>query len=133
MTYEGLRLSLLYKITPDWSALLVQSYQDMNAQGVFYENPVGADGQTLGHDQVTVFNPSYDKDKFENTALTVDGKIGDLKLVYAGSYLVRNVTQQQDYTNYARGVYGDYYQCTGITDSPKAGNPGATCYSPSAV
>jgi len=133
VTYEGLRLSLLYKIAPDWDALLVQSYQDMNAQGVFYENPVGADGQTLAHDEVTLFNPSYDKDKFENTALTVDGKVGDLKLVYAGSYLVRNVSQQQDYTNYARGVYGDYYQCTGITDSKKAGNPFATCYSPSAV
>jgi outer membrane receptor protein involved in Fe transport len=133
LTYEGFRLSALYQITPDWDALLVQSYQDMNSQGVFYENPVGADGQTLAHDEVTLFNPSYDKDKFENTALTIDGKIGDLKLVYAGAYLVRNVSQQQDYTNYARGVYGDYYQCTGITDSPKAGNPGAKCYSPSTV
>ena len=57
-------------------------------------------------------NPSYNNDQFENTALTVNGKIGDLKLVYAGGYLVRNVDQQGDYTNYARGVYADYYQCT---------------------
>ena len=62
---------------------------------------------------VTIFTPSYDKDKFENTSLTVDGKVGDLKLVYAGGYLVRNIEQQQDYTNYSRGVFGYYYQCAG--------------------
>ena len=50
-----------------------------------------------------LYNPSYDKDRFENTALTIDGRVGALKLVYAGAYLVRNVEQVQDYTNYARG------------------------------
>ena len=75
-----------------------------------------------------MFNPSYNKDKFENTSLTVDGKIGDLKLVYAGGYLVRNIEQQQDYTNYARGVYGYYYQCAGY--SKQSGRRGK-CYSPS--
>ena len=133
LSYQGFRLSALYKFNSDWNALLVQSYQDMDAQGVFYEQPYGSDGQTLAHDQVTVFNPSYDKDKFENTALTVNGKIGDLKLVYAGSYLVRDVEQQQDYTNYSRSVYSAYYQCVGLSLSSKSGNPNATCFSPSAI
>ena len=31
-------------------------------------------------------NPSYNKDRFENTVLTIDGRIGDLKLVYAGAF-----------------------------------------------
>jgi hypothetical protein len=57
--------------------------------------------------------PSYDKDQFESTAWTVNGKIGPLKAVYTGGYLVRNVEQVGDYTNYARGVYADYYQCYG--------------------
>ena len=35
----------------------------------------------------------------------MNGKIGDLKAVYTGAYLVRNVEQVQDYTNYARGPY----------------------------
>jgi len=43
----------------------------------------------------------------------VNGKLGDLKAVYTGGYLVRNVDQAGDYTNYARGVYADYYQCYG--------------------
>ena len=60
---------------------------------------------------MTLFNNAYDKDKFENTAWTVNGKIGDLKAVYTGGYLVRHVDQVGDYTNYARGVYADYYQC----------------------
>jgi iron complex outermembrane recepter protein len=42
---------------------------------------------------------------------------------------MRNVDQVGDYTNYARGVYADYYQCYG----PGAGVPASTCYSPSAT
>jgi iron complex outermembrane recepter protein len=139
VTYQGLRLSALYKFNEDWNALLVQSYQDMNAQGVFYEtpnssgpavapNPGGPVATPLPDLSVQLYNPSYDKDKFENTALTINGRIGDLKLVYSGAYLVRNVSQIQDYTNYARGVFADYYQCV----AGAAGGPGQ-CYSPSAT
>jgi iron complex outermembrane receptor protein len=133
VTYQGFRLSGLYKINDDWDVLLQQSYQDMDAEGVFYQMPIGSDGQTLPRQSVTLFNPSYNKDKFENTALTVTGKIGPLKAVYSGGYLVRNVEQQQDYTNYARGVFGYYYQCTGFTYSsvPGKGNPNGTCFTPS--
>ena len=142
VSYTGFRLSALYKINNDWDALLTQSYQNMNAQGVFYEMPYGPEGLTFnakGEPQgaralpslsVALFNPSYDKDKFENTSLTVDGKVGDLKLVYAGGYLVRNIEQQQDYTNYSRGVYGYYYQCVGYSKTSAAAGQ---CYSPSAT
>ena len=65
----------------------------------------------------SLYNPSFDKDKFENTALTIEGRAGALKLVYAGAYLVRNVEQVQDYTNYARGLSADYYQCGSPTNS----------------
>jgi iron complex outermembrane receptor protein len=137
VTYQGLRLSTLYKINEDWNALLVQSYQNMNAQGVFYDtpnssgpavapNPGGPVSTSLPDLSVQLYNPSYDKDRFENTALTIEGRIGDLKLVYAGGYLVRNVEQVQDYTNYARGVYADYYECV----AGASGTPGK-CYSPS--
>src|ERR1700686_4185083 len=44
VTYQGLRLSGLYKINDDWNVLLTQSYQTMNAQGVFYEMPYGSEG-----------------------------------------------------------------------------------------
>ncbi len=60
----------------------------------------------------------------------MNGKIGPIKAIYTGGYLVRNVDQVGDYTNYARGVYADYYQCYGPgADASKSLTP--TCYSPS--
>jgi len=139
VTYSGVRAELLYKVNDAWDVLLSQSYQNMDSQGVFYQMPDSSEGesfnkvgepsggQPLPPLSVTLFNPSYDKDKFENTAVVVNGNISDLKLVYAGSYLVRNIEQVQDYTNYARGVYGYYYQCVGYTTNPATGQ----CYTPS--
>ncbi len=129
VTYQGIRVGALYKINSDWDVLLVQSYQEMDSQGVFYVTPKSSAGESLPDLGVNLWNPAYNNDKFENTALTVNGKIGDVKLVYAGSYMVRKVDQQGDYTNYARGVYADYYQCT---NPGQAGAPKSQCYSPSA-
>jgi outer membrane receptor protein involved in Fe transport len=128
VTYQGMRASALWNFHDEWSALLTQSYQDIDAQGVFYQMPNSSDGAPLPRQSVTLFNDSFNKDKFTNTALAVNGRIGDLKAVYTGSYLLRNVSQVQDYTNYARGVYADYYQCHGA-------EPGldSTCYSPSST
>ncbi len=146
LTYKGIRAEVLYKINDNWNVLLSQMFQNMDAQGVFYQMPYGTEGAKVNDAtgvpvgsvplpslSVNLFNPSFDKDRFENTALTVHGEAGPLSLVYSGSYLDRNVDQVQDYTNYARGRYGYYYQCTGVSYSATAGNANATCYSPSAV
>jgi iron complex outermembrane recepter protein len=130
VTYQGLRVSALWDINDDWNVLLMQSYQSMDAEGVFYQMPNSSDGAPLPRQSVTLFNPSFDKDKFENTALTINGKIGPLKAVYTSSYLVRNVSQVQDYTNYSRGVYADYYQCHG---AEPANGLAAACTTPSAT
>jgi iron complex outermembrane receptor protein len=129
-TYQGIRVEALYKFNDDWNVLLTQSYQDLETQGVFYQQPNASDGAALQPLEVSLFNPASDSDKFESTAWTVNGKFGDLKAVYTGGYLVRNVDQAGDYTNYARGVYADYYQCYG----PTTANPNlkSTCFSPSA-
>ena len=73
------------------------------------------------------YAPSYNRDDFESTALTINGRIADLNLTYSGAYLVRDVETQQDYTAYARGIYADYYQC--LPGNAKAGTK-AQCYSP---
>jgi iron complex outermembrane receptor protein len=127
-TYQGIRASALWDINADWNALVTQSYQSIDAEGVFYQMPNGSDGEVLPKQSVTLFNNSFNKDKFENTAWTVNGRLGDLKAVYTGAYLVRNVSQIQDYTNYARGVYADYYQCHGAEPS---NGVAAKCFSPS--
>ena len=131
VTYQGIRVEAKYKFNDNWDALITQSYQNMDSRDVFYQQPNGSDGQPLQPLEVTLFNPAFNKDKFESTAWTLNGKVGDLRLVYTGGYLVRNVEQVGDYTNYARGVYSDYYQCYG----PGSGYDNSltsTCFSPSA-
>ncbi|MGH8136633.1 MAG: TonB-dependent receptor [Steroidobacteraceae bacterium] len=132
VTYKGIRVEALYKFNDDWDALITQSYQNMDSRGVFYQQPNASDGAPLQPLEVTLFNGAFDKDKFESTAWTVNGKFAVLKAVYTGGYLVRNVEQVGDYTNYARGVYADYYQCygpgTAYDNSLKS-----TCFSPSAI
>jgi len=130
--YKGARAELLWKINDDWDALITQSYQNMDSKGVFYQQPTASDGAPLNPLEVTLFNNSFDNDKFESTALTINGNLGFLKAVYTGGYLVRKVEQVGDYTNYARGFYADYYQCYG----PGTGydnNLKSTCFSPSAT
>ena len=125
--YSGMRVEALYQFSEDWSALLAQSYQSMEADGVFAEMTANSLGEPQPDLSVQLYNPSYDKDRFENAALTVEGRIGALKLLYAGAYLDRNVDQRQDYTNYVRGAYANYYQCVNPGASPAT----AQCFSPS--
>jgi iron complex outermembrane recepter protein len=124
VTYKGIRVSGLYQFNDDWNLLLQQSYQSMEADGVFAYNP------QLGDLNVQQYNPSQDLDKFEDTAWTLNGRVGALKLVYTGGYLVRNVDQTADYTAYSRGPFAAYYQCNGPQFTP---GTTATCYSPSAT
>jgi iron complex outermembrane receptor protein len=127
VTYKGVRLSGLVQFNDDWNAQLTQSYQSIRADGVFAEQAINSSGVSQPELSVQLYNPSYDKDKFENTALSVNGRIGVLKAVYTGAYLVRNVEQVQDYTNYARGPYVDYYQCANPGNTPAT----AKCFTPS--
>ncbi len=113
VTYTGIRASALWQINPEWSFLLAQSYQNMEADGYFAQYPIGSAGQALGPDQITAFNPAYDKDKYENTAWTLNGEVDKWKGVFTGSYLERKTVQQADYTNYLRSGGGLYYVCTG--------------------
>jgi iron complex outermembrane receptor protein len=141
VVYKGMRVSGLWKINDDWNALIAQSYQNINADGVFWQEQYDGLGHPLPDLSVQLYNPSYNYDKFEDTQLTVTGRIGQLKLVYTGGFLDRNVTQTQDYTNYSRGTYAGYYQCkypgypfvynaAANKILPTTNSPGY-CYSPS--
>ena len=120
----------------------------MNAQGVFYQMPYGPEGTNvhtaLGRPpiggeplpplQVTLFTPVVRQGQVrEYRADRRTARSAIIKVVYAGGYLVRNVEQQQDYTNYSRGVYGYYYQCAGYSKQQARAEPTGTCFSPAAA
>ena len=119
-----------YKISDDWDILIAESAQSMVAAGLSVDYPVGSDFQPLQPLQVTSFTPSWDKDRYEDTAWTVNGKIGPLKAIYTGAYMERHISQQMDYTNYSRTIEGQYYQCTGRGRPALAANRSAIRRSP---
>jgi len=135
--YQGARLSVLYEINDGWNALLQQNYQDMQAAGYFYAYPLASDGQTLQPYQITAFEPANNKDRYESTAWTLNGKVDDLSLIYTGSYMVRHIEGQQDYSNYLRSTTGAYYGCIGPgaglfnpTNFPSLATHKLQCYAP---
>jgi outer membrane receptor protein involved in Fe transport len=132
-TYQGVRLSALAKFNEDWNLLVQQSYQYLDAEGMPVSMPVGLNFQTLGPLEETSFSPAYNRDRSSITSWTVNGKLGDIKLLYTGSYLVRRAEIQQDYTNYTRTAGGMYYTCAGGAfdgiKGPGANTP-LVCYSP---
>jgi iron complex outermembrane recepter protein len=128
--YQGARLSGLYDFNDDWNLLVSESFQSLDAEGLSVEYPTGSDFQSLQPLQVTSFTPSYDRDSYSNTAWTLNGKLGQLKAVYTGSYLLRHITQQMDYSNYSRSVEGAYYACTGGTNGLLGAGTPLSCFSP---
>jgi outer membrane receptor protein involved in Fe transport len=135
-SYTGIRLGALLKFNEDWNLLLQQNYQNMQADGYWGEYPTGENGAPLGNYQIQAFAPAYDKDKYESTAWTLNGRFGnfgdygDLKFVYTGSYLDRHIQAQEDYSNYLRSGAGSYYACTGGTSGLGTATKPQTCYAP---
>ncbi len=121
VTYTGTRISALLKFNEDWNLLLQQNWQNIEADGYFAEEPLAPDGAALQPYQIEAFAPQYDKDRYASTAWTLNGRFenalgsyGDLKAVYTGSYMVRHIEQQGDYSNYERSHHGSYYACSGM-------------------
>ena len=108
-TYTGARVGLAYLINEDWDVLLQHTNQRLKTEGVFEYDPV------LGsEDAVNRFTPSRNQDEFGLTTWTLNGRIGQLDLLYTGGYLDRDVFYVQDYTGYTNGGgYQAYYLCTG--------------------
>jgi outer membrane receptor protein involved in Fe transport len=139
VTYTGFRAEALLKINDDWNVLLTQNYQNMQADGYFDDYPVSTNGTALAPYQIDAFTPSFNKDRYESTSWTLNGKLpgllgpfGDLRAVYTGSYLVRHIQQQNDYSNYLTSGAGSLYDCTG-KGAPYATFRSAkptTCYAP---
>jgi outer membrane receptor protein involved in Fe transport len=82
--------------------------QQQNADGSFLYDP------GVGDLKIQHYFPEYSKDRWGHAALTVEGKVANLDVVYAGAFLKRRVESAADYTDYSFFYdtlfnYGQYY------------------------
>jgi len=101
----GGRAALKVDLDDNWTITPTVLYQKQTSQGVFSQDPRVGDLQTQR------FYPDARSDKFIQAALTIEGKIGNFDLTYAGAYLDRKAYQINDYTDYAEAydqLYTDY-------------------------
>jgi outer membrane receptor protein involved in Fe transport len=118
----GLRGQLKIDLNDNWTLTPGLNYQKAEATGSWMHNP-----DHVGDYQVKRFFSEWqDEDWYQATA-TLEGKIGDLDLVYAGAYLDRNVDSQYDYSGYSEyledlyayyGYYCLYYDPLGDCADP---------------
>ena len=105
-SYEGFRLSSATSFGDDWEMLITHMSQDIQADGVFDYDPA------VGDLKVQRFQPDTLDDSFDQTSLTIEGRMGKLDVVYTGAYLERIAEQTVDYSGYANvGSFLPYYVC----------------------
>ena len=123
--YSGFRLTALWEINPDWSIKVAHMRQGLDTDGVFFEDPELDDLQIQRYQQDNL------EDDFSNTAWTVNGRAGQLDLIYTGAYTDRKTDQRVDYTDYLfAGQYLPYYICDTSVSYPGAADPSGTCQAP---
>ena len=83
VTTTGARAALRVELNDSWTATTTLMGQKQETDGFF-----GFD-TALGECNVTHCYPEHTDDKWMQAALTVEGKIGNFDLVYAGAYLHR--------------------------------------------
>jgi iron complex outermembrane receptor protein len=98
----GARVALKVDLNDRWSITPSLIAQEQETTGVF-----GYD-RNLGAFKVSHKFPEDSEDRFTQAGLTIEGKISNFDVVYAGSLLKRKVDYRQDYADYAYWYDADY-------------------------
>ena len=121
-TYTGARFGISYLINDDWSILFQHTAQSLETEGVFAYDPSYDDEESVSR-----FEPDKNQDTFGLTTWTLEGRLNQLDIVYAGGYLDREIDATVDYIGYTNGgVFATYYAC-----SYAAAPEEQRCYDPS--
>jgi len=102
----GGRAALKVDLNDNWTATPTFMYQNLKSEGVFFFDP------ELGENNIDRFRGDKRRDRFWQAAMTIQGKIGNFDLTYAGAYMDRPTYQVSDYADYADAydfLYADYY------------------------
>jgi iron complex outermembrane recepter protein len=99
---QGGRAALKLDINDNWTVTPSIMGQRLSSNGFFGYDP------GVGDLQVVHSGPENTQDSFSQTALTVEGKVSDFDIVYAGAWFVRNQHSIADYADYSY-FYDKYY------------------------
>ena len=99
-TYGG-RALLKVDLGDDWTITPGIMYQHLKANGTYLYDP------RVGDLEVHDFTPDKDKDKWYLASMTVQGKLGNWDVTYAGSYFDRKVDLTQDYSYFSVAYDGN--------------------------
>ncbi|MBW8812069.1 MAG: TonB-dependent receptor [Caulobacterales bacterium] len=91
----GARAALKIDLDDNWTVTPQIMAQRTEANGLFAYDP------TVGKLKVTHFYPEKSDDKWAQATMTIQGKVSNLDLTYAGAYLRRWIDTQSDYSDYS--------------------------------
>lgn len=114
----GARAALRINLNDNWTVTPAIMGQSMYADGVF-----GYD-VNQGELETAHVYPDWSEDRWWQAALTVEGKIANLDVVYAGAYLDRQVDSRLDYSDYSYfydALYGYSLYILDDNDEPTIG------------
>lgn len=104
-SYGG-RAALKVDLDDNWTVTPAVMFQETKSHGSYGYDP------TAGDLKVHHYYPEFRNDKFVQAALTIEGKIGNWDLTYAGAYLDRKTYSSSDYTDYSE-AYDSLYASVG--------------------
>jgi len=102
----GGRAALKIDLDDNWTAEPTFLYQKSYANGVFFFDP------KLGDLKIDRFRHEWFRDRFWQAALTLQGKIANFDVTYAGAYMDRPNKSISDYADYT-DQYDRLYQSVG--------------------
>jgi iron complex outermembrane recepter protein len=110
---RGGRAALKLDLGDNWTVTPTFMGQALAAKGFFGYDPA------VGDLDLVHSGPENTQDSFTQTALTVEGKVSDFDIVYAGGWLVRNTHSVADYSDYS--YFYDKYFGSGVLWNNSAG------------
>ena len=123
-TYGG-RAALKVDLDDNWTVTPTFLYQRAKADGAFFQDT------DVGELKTIRFQNEVAKDRFWQAALTIEGKIANFDVTYAGAYMDRTrfaTTDYNDYTDYYNQYYIAYYHSYPSACTPPGGVLGCHDY-----
>jgi outer membrane receptor protein involved in Fe transport len=102
----GGRAALKVDLDDNWTVTPTFMYQKTKANGVFFYDP------KIGDLKIDRFFKEVNKDRFWQAALTIQGKVANFDVTYAGAYMDRPTYSTADYTDYS-DAYDKLYENVG--------------------